>query len=244
MGYKGELKGFPQEIVEKMLDIQESQGNRKDVSVFEFDITKTNCDGGFCWSDTPEGHAFWRQVIKDKEFDTFFEKYPKNEDTKSNSKEIQITIPKGYELDEENSTFTCIKFKKIKPKLPQSWEELSFVNGFFVDALSDLTSIVGGITNNSNRSTFPSQKEAEASIALAQLCQLRDAYNGEPIGDWCDWTDDKTNKHVIKYYRGMLIKDYCKHSTAVLAFKTAELRDKFFSYPAVLKLIDKAKPLL
>ena len=27
-------------------------------------------------------------------------------------KEIKIDIPEGYEIDKENSTFECIKFKK------------------------------------------------------------------------------------------------------------------------------------
>ena len=30
------------------------------------------------------------------------------------TKEIKINIPKGYEIDKENSTFECIKFKSIK----------------------------------------------------------------------------------------------------------------------------------
>lgn len=31
-------------------------------------------------------------------------------------KEIKITVPDGYEIDKENSTFECIKFKKKMPK--------------------------------------------------------------------------------------------------------------------------------
>lgn len=31
-----------------------------------------------------------------------------------NTKEIKITVPEGYEIDKENSTFECIKFKKKK----------------------------------------------------------------------------------------------------------------------------------
>ena len=30
------------------------------------------------------------------------------------TKEIKIQIPKGYEIDKENSTFECVKFKPIK----------------------------------------------------------------------------------------------------------------------------------
>lgn len=29
-----------------------------------------------------------------------------------NTEEIKITVPEGYEIDKENSTFECIKFKK------------------------------------------------------------------------------------------------------------------------------------
>ena len=34
---KGELEGFPKEIISRMLDCQEEQGNPRDVSVFERD---------------------------------------------------------------------------------------------------------------------------------------------------------------------------------------------------------------
>ena len=30
------------------------------------------------------------------------------------AKELKIQIPEGYEIDKENSTFECIKFKLIK----------------------------------------------------------------------------------------------------------------------------------
>ena len=30
------------------------------------------------------------------------------------TKEIKINIPKGYEIDKENSTFECIKFRPRK----------------------------------------------------------------------------------------------------------------------------------
>ena len=32
-------------------------------------------------------------------------------------KEMKIVPPKGYEIDEENSTFECIKFKPIEKDL-------------------------------------------------------------------------------------------------------------------------------
>ena len=38
------------------------------------------------------------------------------------TKELQIQIPEGYEIDKENSTFEKIVFKKKDTK-PRSWEE-------------------------------------------------------------------------------------------------------------------------
>ena len=40
-------------------------------------------------------------------------------------KELKINIPKGYEIDKENSTFECIKFKKM-PKTIIKWDSLNF----------------------------------------------------------------------------------------------------------------------
>ena len=79
--YKGEIKDFPTEIVEKMLAHQVKQGNERDVSVFE----KRRTDG-FRWDLTVEGCAFWKSVILAKKFDVFFEKYPK--ETKEETKEL------------------------------------------------------------------------------------------------------------------------------------------------------------
>ena len=37
-------------------------------------------------------------------------------------KELKIEVPKGYEIDKENSTFECIKFKK-KQEI-KTWDDL------------------------------------------------------------------------------------------------------------------------
>lgn len=72
---KGELKGFPKEIIARMLDCQEEQGNKRDVTVFEKNITE-----GFIWGQAKEKDSFWYEVISNKDFNLFFEKYPKKED--------------------------------------------------------------------------------------------------------------------------------------------------------------------
>ncbi len=76
---KGNLEGFPKEIIAKMLDYQQEQGNARDVSVFERQCDATQYIKGFEWGDTQEGWDFWHKVITNKDFTSFFEKYPKQD---------------------------------------------------------------------------------------------------------------------------------------------------------------------
>lgn len=73
--YKGQLEGFPNEVVEKMLERQVEQGRNRDVSVFE--SYKDANIKGFDWSKSPEEWYFWSEVIALKNFDLFFKRYPK-----------------------------------------------------------------------------------------------------------------------------------------------------------------------
>lgn len=79
--YKGKLEGFPKEVVERMLYEQEKQGNKRDVTVFERDSDESRVFGGFNKSDTINGYSFWCDIINKKDFDLFFKKYPKKEET-------------------------------------------------------------------------------------------------------------------------------------------------------------------
>ena len=81
MQYQGELKGFPPEVVELMLQRQVEQGNTRDIEVFEEERNAGKENGGFTWIDTPEGRNFWNSIISEKDFNLFFEKYPKEQKT-------------------------------------------------------------------------------------------------------------------------------------------------------------------
>lgn len=69
---------LPKEVVDRMLEEQVRQGNKKDIGVFENFITAGKNSGGFNWHNTIEGHYFWRRTTLGN-FDLFFEKYPKQE---------------------------------------------------------------------------------------------------------------------------------------------------------------------
>ena len=152
---------------------------------------------------------------------------------------IKITPPEGYEFDKEKSTFEEIVFKKIENNFPMSWEELKEVKGYFIYQNSNINIypvIDKAITYN--RNVFPSKKEAEAMVAMAQLCQLRNAWNG---GWKANWKDD-TVKYCIISLKDILYKDSYCNTHHPMAFKTKELRDKFME--TFKDLLEEAKPFL
>ncbi len=73
----GEIKGYPIEVIEKMIEEQVKQGNCPNVEVFQKSVTADEVDGGFTWINTEDGMDFWEDVIVNDNFDLFFEKYPK-----------------------------------------------------------------------------------------------------------------------------------------------------------------------
>ena len=73
----GDIKGFPIETVQKMIERQVEQGNKADVSVFQKNCCATKEHYGFNWWETIEGVDFWSDVLDFINFDVFFEKYPK-----------------------------------------------------------------------------------------------------------------------------------------------------------------------
>jgi len=154
-------------------------------------------------------------------------------------KTIEIIAPEGYEVDKERSSFEKIVFRALPEKgLPKTWEELKQINGYFTDDASQIYGPLNLATTDDSLNTWPTREEAEASIALAQLCQLRDRYNGGWKPDW--YTEDP--KHVIYYSKDGVEGTSFFTLPHVLTFKTAELRDEFRKNFA--DLIEKAKPLL
>lgn len=95
---KGELCGFPIEVVQVMVDEQVEQGYKADVSVFQRDKTSGMTPKGFVWYETKEGASFWDEVINEMNFDLFFEKYLKKDYTEVIENAIQILKNEGYKI--------------------------------------------------------------------------------------------------------------------------------------------------
>ena len=155
-------------------------------------------------------------------------------------KEMKIQAPEGYEIDRENSTFENIIFRKAERKLSKRWEDLENVNGYYADSWGDVRCYYGVNTpDHTNKNIFPTKEEAEACLALAQLCQLRDRYND---GWKPNWNSTAETKYVIEIFKNNIVKNLYGGKHRILAFKTEDLRDKFLEN--FKDLIETAKPLL
>ena len=154
------------------------------------------------------------------------------------TKEMKIQAPDGYEIDKEKSTFEKIVFKKEERKLPKKWEDLYEVGGWFVDFQSDVVTSGSMRTGDNVKNRFPTKEEAEACLALAQLCQLRDRYNDGWKPDWTDFT----MKPSIYFHKDIATTGENRSERTILYFRSEKIRDEFLEN--FKGLIEIAKPLL
>ena len=104
------------------------------------------------------------------------------------TKELKIQIPKGYEIDKENSTLECIKFKLAKKDI--TYEDIC--NTLFTKKWGFFISINGNIEEEmfdcfvaSEKNNATNRKQLEKILALNQLLNIATYYNSkvkEPDG--------------------------------------------------------------
>lgn len=98
-----------------------------------------------------------------------------------NTKEVKIQVPDGYEIDKENSTFECVKFKPIKKDI--TYDDIC--NTLFAEKQwCFYITIDGGIRANTIDSSVISEKnnstnkgQLERVLALNQLLNIATYYN-------------------------------------------------------------------
>jgi hypothetical protein len=156
-------------------------------------------------------------------------------------KTFKVEVPNGYEIDRNNSTFENIVFKEIKKDLPRTWEELGGVSGSYVSAQSEVVIEPNVILDASgrNKNIFATTEMAEASVALAQLSQLRDAYRQGWVPDW---TSSTQVKHCIDLLQNEPAASTIFIRGTFLSFQSPEIRNMF--YENFKGLILKARPLM
>ena len=135
-------------------------------------------------------------------------------DNNMETKEIKINVPEGYEVDKENSTFECIKFKSIKKEL--TYEDV--IEGLFDGTGFYITSHGGvlpfdEIDGKYDKNNATNKKQLERLLALNQLLNIAEYYNkkspkeGEKI--YCINFDERnrtTEYFIGEYTRPMVAR--------------------------------------
>jgi len=157
-------------------------------------------------------------------------------ENQKNMKTLKIEIPNGFEIDKENSTFEQIVFKEIKKQLPKTWKELEEIQGYFVHTMASIEKLRKDSKGLEN--VFATEEQAKASIALAQLSQLRDVYRNGWVPNW----QDSELKYIIDFFGSGFKKDCYTITNVFFSFQDEETRDLFLEN--FKDLIEQAKPLM
>lgn len=102
------------------------------------------------------------------------------------TKEFKIQVPEGYEIDKENSTFECIKFKPIKKDITYTnicidifvHNDKTTKGGFHIDNCGNIE--LGpyySIRNTLNKNNATNKRQLERLLALNQLLNIAEYYN-------------------------------------------------------------------
>lgn len=96
------------------------------------------------------------------------------------TKEFKIQIPEGYEIDKENSTFECIKFKSIKKNITYG----DICEYLFKDKDSFYITNSGGVNNYlsvcssvMDKNNATNREQLKRVLALNQLLNIAEYYN-------------------------------------------------------------------
>ena len=153
--------------------------------------------------------------------------------------QLTIDIPEGYEIDKENSTFECIKFKPIKKYLTykEIAEKLNKDICFFI-AKGKIQSYAQ-YASYDNPDVANSYRQIEKILAINQLMNIAKYYNG----DWKpNWSNSKENKFCIKfdYHKDRLYVDYNNSIGAGdVFFKNSEDARTVINSPNFRDILDK-----
>lgn len=139
-------------------------------------------------------------------------------------KEINITIPEGYIIDEENSSLKdgIVKFKQLS-NIP--FEKIGHkIDGYWINHRNIICKVDGLLPTTGAKNVFKTEQLAKKAFAIAQISQWMPQYGGAI-------TDKEWENYDVKYtiYRDKnVIACNTTHSLyGFLAFRTREFRNKF-----------------
>lgn len=156
------------------------------------------------------------------------------------NKEVKITPPEGYEVDEENSTFECIKFKP-KKKI-NVYEDLDLVEGYRLTIGKIIPHVgmpikdpeIGNIIDwlGGGCEIAYSEADCRKMLAWAKISQLMPYYGGMPKYN--------SKGYLVFFAPDAFTPAICEAPLGKggnLIFQTQEDAERFISFPENVQLI-------
>lgn len=183
----------------------------------------------------------WNSTFHENDLEYYEE--PKQQNMKNKQTIITIEIAKKlYQgSDQTLKDWALLNFTKEEleaNELPKSWEELKVVSGYYYNDSEmmdgqdflELVETKKCKTNvKTNKLVFPTRPLAEASLALSQLLQLRNAW----WGDWLPYTPKNTNERKYSIWYDQSDKDFIVNTVfafnRIFVFETEELAKEFLT---------------
>ena len=173
------------------------KGEYKDITINSYDETFKSYKVNECsYSYTLE---MFDQVINESKINNM------------ETKEIKIDVPKGYEIDRENSTLECIKFKPTKKELTYKdvAEELFDDTCFYITKHGDI-SFTKGLYTKEDKNNATNKKQLERLLALNQLLNIAEYYNKKsPIEGKSIHSiklDEQNSKYLVSYCNNFFVR--------------------------------------
>lgn len=147
-------------------------------------------------------------------------------------KEVKISIPEGYEIDKEKSSFERIFFKK---KIDiKTWEDLMGTiipkKSFYVTDYSDIKKMSVDECKfvEAHKNVFIDERHAKSALAMAQISQLIPYFGVEITEE--EWNNINIPKYRLGKVKNEIIEDITFAHYSLLSFHTPEQRDEFLKY--------------
>mgnify|MGYP003454763649 FL=1 len=146
------------------------------------------------------------------------------------NKFFKVTAPNGYEIDEENSTFENIVFKKTEQGV-KTWEDLigeQMSDSYkWIDNKSYIRNACGkfGLID---KNVFVDERHAKSALAMAQISQLMPYFGGSITNE--EWKSNIMKYCIARDHKNLIYRSFVWHEYHILAFHTEEQRNNFIKY--------------
>lgn len=148
----------------------------------------------------------------------------------SETKELKIEIPKGYEVDKENSTFEKIVFKKVEEKLTYT----KIVNELFTGKRYYYTNDYGTIKESADPqkvndfcdtdpNNAPTKHQLQKLLALNKLMNVAYYLNDGWEPDWNDGGQEKFYIYYNSAVKTLNVSANFYYNGGVVYFKSKEI---------------------